>query len=78
MRRWFYDGLREPEVTVSAVTGSRFVQVIDAAMIIRFARVEVVPVLPCATGFALAGEFRFGRLQLACAESRAPHGARVD
>jgi hypothetical protein len=78
MRRWFYDELREPEVIVSTVEGSRAAQPVEATMHSRFTRREQPLACPRALGFAnMSGICPVG-LRIGCAASRAPHGARVD
>jgi hypothetical protein len=70
--------LREPEVTGLAVTGSRNAQVVEATMTFQFFDVEPAPTLLCGAPFARVEGFSYTPLQVGCAVSRAPHGARVD
>ncbi len=78
MLRWSYDHPREPEVTVSAVAGSRTAQVLEAAMNCRISRIETALASLRVAGFAQVDDFCCTPLQVVCAESRASHDARVD
>ena len=78
MRRWSYNEQREPEVTVLAAERSRVAQLVEVRMDFRFSNIKGPPAFLRVAGFARVDGICEADLQLTCAESRAPHGARVD